>query len=77
MTEVVNVGEKGQIVIPKKIRNDLKIEKGTRLLVSEEKDKIVLKPARLTEKQLFMLLGEESLKRTWDNPYDEQWDEVL
>ena len=77
MTEVITVGEKGQIVIPKKIRDDLKIGKGTKLIVSEDKDKITIKPVKLDEKHLFMLLSETSLKKAWDNPYDERWDDVL
>ena len=77
MTEVITVGEKGQIVIPKKIRDDFKISKGTKLIVSEDKEKITIKPVRLNEKHLFMLLSETSLKKTWDNPYDERWDDVL
>ena len=77
MPEVVTVGEKGQIVIPKKIRKELKIEKGTKLIVSEDKDKITIKPVKLDEKHIMMLLSETSLKKTWDNPYDERWDDVL
>jgi len=79
MTEVdiVKVGEKGQIVIPKKMRDDLKIEKGTKLAIVEEKEKIVLKKITLDEDNLWMLTGEETLKKTWDNPYDEKWDDVL
>ena len=77
MTELVTVGEKGQIVIPKKIRDDLKIIKGTKLIVSEDKDKIIIKPVKLDEKHIMMLLSETSLKKTWDNPYDERWDDVL
>ena len=77
MTELVTVGEKGQIVIPKKIRDNLKIGKGTKLIVSEDKDKITIKPVKLNEKHILMLLSETSLKKTWDNPYDERWDDVL
>ena len=77
MTEVITVGEKGQIVIPKKIREYLKIAKGTKLIVSEDKDKITIKPVKLDEKHMLMLLSESSLKKTWDNPYDERWDDVL
>jgi len=29
------------------------------------------------EDQLWMLVGEETLKKTWDNPHDERWDDVL
>ena len=77
MNEIVTVGEKGQIVIPKKIRDDFKIGKGTKLLISEDKDKITIKPVKLTEKHFLMLLSESSLKKTWDNAYDERWDNVL
>ena len=77
MAEVITVGEKGQIVIPVKYRKDLKIEKGTKLIVSESVDRITIKPIKLTEKQLLMLLSETSLKETWDNKYDERWDDVL
>ena len=77
MTELVTVGEKGQIVIPKKMRDDLKIEKGTKLLVSEDKDKITIKPVKMSENHLLMLLSETSLKRTWQNTYDERWDDVF
>lgn len=77
MTELVAVGEKGQIVIPKKIRDDLKIAKGMKLVVVEEKGKIILKPIKLTESHLMMLLSEPALKKVWNNKYDERWDDVL
>ncbi|MBS3102525.1 AbrB/MazE/SpoVT family DNA-binding domain-containing protein [Candidatus Woesearchaeota archaeon] len=77
MTELITVGKKGQIVIPKKMRDDLKIDKGTKLLISEGKDKITIKPVKMSEKHLLMLLSETSLKKTWQNPYDERWDDVL
>lgn len=77
MTELVTLGEKGQIVIPKKMRDNLKIGKGTKLLVSEDKDKLTIKPVKMSENHLLMLLSETSLKRTWQNPYDERWDDVF
>jgi AbrB family looped-hinge helix DNA binding protein len=77
MTELVTLGEKGQIVIPKKMRDDLKIGEGTKLLVSGDKDKITIKPVKMSEHHLLMLLSETSLKRAWQNPYDERWDDVF
>jgi len=77
MAELITVGEKGQIVIPIQYRRDLKIEKGTQLIITEDKDKITIKPVKLDEKQMLMLLSETSLKKTWDNKYDERWDDVL
>lgn len=77
MTEVITVGEKGQVVIPKKFRDDLHIEKGTKLLIVEEREKITMKPIRLDDKHAFLLLSESSLRKVWDNEYDARWDEVL
>ena len=76
MTELVTVGEKGQIVIPKKMRDDLKIGKGTKLLVSEDKDKITIKPVP-DEKYLFMLLSESSLAKDWlTEEEDKAWEHL-
>lgn len=77
MKDLLTVGEKGQIVIPKKFREDLKIKKGTKLLISEDNDNLVIKPVKLDEKHILMLLSESSLKKTWDNKYDKRWDNVL
>ena len=41
------------------------------------KGKIIIKPMKLEEKHMLMLLSETSLKKTWQNPYDERWDDVL
>jgi len=38
------VTTKGQIVIPSKIRQRLKIKKGTRLYIEERENELVLKP---------------------------------
>ncbi len=77
MLEIVNVGEKGQIVIPKKLRDNLHIAKGTKLILSEDKGRIILKPAELNEDLALLLLSESSLKKIWDNKFDERWDDVL
>ena len=54
-----------------------KIGKGSKLLISEDKDRITIKPVKVSEKHLLMLLSEMSMKKTWQNPYDERWDDVL
>lgn len=77
MAEVIAVGEKGQIVIPKKFREELRIDKGTKLLVIEEKGKLTIKPIKIDEKHAWILLSEASMKKVWQNPYDERWDDVL
>ncbi len=77
MAEVITVGEKGQIVIPKQLRDEFHISKGTKLLITEDKDKILVKPIKLDEDHILMLLSESSLKKLWDNDYDRRWDDVL
>ncbi len=76
-TEIITLGEKGQIVIPKKMRIHLKLDKGTKLTINEEKGKLLLQPITFKSKHAWALLSEQSLKKVWDNPYDERWDDVL
>lgn len=42
--ETVSFTVKGQVVIPQRLRKELGIESGTRALVYQEEDHIVLKP---------------------------------
>ena len=44
MTEKVKLGVRGQLVIPKKLREKLKIEHGTILEIEEVKEGLLLKP---------------------------------
>jgi len=77
MAEVITVGEKGQIVIPKQMRDDFKLDRGAKLLIVEEDGRITMKPVQLNETQMLMLMSESSLKKTWDNKYDERWDNAF
>ena len=56
----IRANSKGQIVIPVKLRQKYGIKKGTRIVVSDTGDTIVLKP--ITEEYLKKLQG--SLKGT-------------
>jgi AbrB family looped-hinge helix DNA binding protein len=58
--DTVSFGTKGQVVIPRRIRRDFEIEKGTKAQVYEENGCIVLKP--ITAKFIKSLRG--SLKGT-------------
>jgi len=42
--EVVKLSSKGQIVIPAKIRKELKLSKGDKLLLERNGDAIILRP---------------------------------
>lgn len=45
---VVNFTVKGQVVIPRRLRREFGIEKGTRAMVTATKDGILLKPITAT-----------------------------
>lgn len=46
LTEVTAVSSKGQIVLPKSIRDALALQSGTRLMVMSDGENILLKPIR-------------------------------
>ena len=46
LTEVTAVSSKGQIVLPKAIRDSLALRSGTRLMVMSDGENILLKPIR-------------------------------
>ena len=83
MTKIktVKISEKGQISIPKDIRNLMKLKEGETLLMITDNDRIIIeksanikKKLKLTEGTKTMIMSEESLKKDWDNEYDEKWD---
>ncbi len=58
MVEVVSVSSKGQIVIPKKIREAMGIVKGEKFVVISDKDAILLKRLKDSDlkKRMYKLL---------------------
>ena len=46
VSEVTAVSSKGQIVLPKKIRDQLRITAGTKMIVISDNENIILKPIR-------------------------------
>ncbi len=80
MTEIktVKISDKGQISIPKDIREDMKLKKGETLVMISDGEKIVMqKPEKLVkslgEGEKTMIMSEHALKKDWDNKYDERW----
>jgi AbrB family looped-hinge helix DNA binding protein len=71
MAEITTMSQKGQVVIPQKIRTSLKLKQGTRLLVDIKNGLIVMKPFELPPLEPPMIavpawieIFEEALKRT-------------
>lgn len=74
--EIVTVSGKGQVVLPKKIRNNLKITQGTKLLLVERKGEICLKKADfiMNEKNFTLIASEKALAKQWlTKEEDEAW----
>jgi len=57
----VRVKHKGQVTIPQQIRTELDIEEGTILEITQENDKIILKPLPPLEPR--EPVGEETFKK--------------
>ena len=79
--KTVVFSSKGQICIPKEMRNEVKFKEGEKLILIADKDQLIIKKMsdflqklKINSDSLTtMLLSEESLKKDWDNKYDERW----
>ncbi len=85
--DVLSVSSRGQIVIPEKVRRRFKITKGSKLVLIEQDDALILKKEEDVAAQLafdrqeragWQMLTAHSLKKVWDNPEDEaEWKRYL
>ena len=79
--KTIKLSEKGQISIPKEIRKDMRLKKGDKLVLMTRGQQLILQKADLVLKKLGieeesignMMASEETLKKDWDNKYDERW----
>ena len=58
LTDVTSVSTKGQVVLPKSIRDSLTLQTGTKLLVISDGQSIVLKPIEMPDISEFQGLME-------------------
>lgn len=82
----VTVSVKGQISIPKSVREELHIRKGEELVMIEDNGRIVLERADKVAKKLSMIDKSESfatmlassktLAKDWSNDADDAWNNV-
>ena len=74
--EVVKLSSKGQIVIPVKIRKELKLSKGDKLLIERRGDAIILRPvvklSRLRGVDKIEGASEEieKIREEWDKEFE-------
>jgi AbrB family looped-hinge helix DNA binding protein len=79
----VRVSEKGQIALPKDIREKAGIERGHDLLIVFENGRILLEPVEFLSGKLeedfrdMQYHASQALKRVWDNDKDEEWSKEL
>ena len=53
----IKVSDRGYIVLPAKVRKEMSIKGGTRMLLTKEEDKIILRPVVSFTKKLSGLTG--------------------
>ncbi len=85
--DIISVSSRGQIVIPEKVRKRFRITKGSKLVLIEQDDALVLKKEEDVAAQLafdrqeragWQMLAAHALKKVWDNPEDEaEWKRYL
>ena len=79
--KTIKLSEKGQISIPKDIREGMHLKKGDKLVLMTKGEQLIIQKADIVLNKLHineesagtMLLSEETLKKDWDNEYDERW----
>ncbi len=83
MDEVMTatVSEKGQLVIPKSIREKMKLKRGDKLIVAFDENRLLLEKSARVKKKIRddfsdLVKASETSLGFWDNNYDEVWDHV-
>ncbi|MBI2141069.1 AbrB/MazE/SpoVT family DNA-binding domain-containing protein [Candidatus Woesearchaeota archaeon] len=77
--KTVKMSEKGQIAIPLEIREAIGLKKGDELLLLQEGERVFIEKATSALKDEFEPLlkaSEKTLKKLWDNKFDEVWNNV-
>jgi len=81
--KTIRVSEKGQIAIPREIREKLKIMQGDELIIVENNNQLLIEKSKRLTKQVqddfkdIIHYSEQSLKEVWDNSEDEVWNQYL
>lgn len=74
--QTIKISEKGQISIPKNIRNSLGLQKGDTLNIVRDGHIIILEKIEDETYKDLVKHAEKVVERIWDNEYDEIWDNL-
>ena len=81
--KTVKVSEKGQIAIPRGIRERIGLKQGDEMIIIEDGSKILLEKSDEISKKIkgdfddILQLSESSLKEVWNNKEDDIWEEYI
>ena len=72
--EIITVSKKGQVVLPKKVREEMKIDQGSKLLLIEKDGKATLSKldSLLKDNSFTLLASERSLAKDWLSKEEEE-----
>lgn len=74
--KTVKVSDKGQIAIPKDIRESIGLEKGDEVMLIAEGDIIIIEKIKKENFKDLLKLSENVAQKIWDNEEDEIWNEL-
>ncbi len=86
MIETITVSSRGQIVIPERVREELGIEEGEKLVLIKDEKRVILEKENdflqslrnREERKSWIALGEKAFSKMWDNEKDERvWKKYL
>ena len=80
--KTVELGSRGQFVIPQEFRKDLGLKENSTLVVIEKGRELVIKKQdavlqKLGEIERISTLSEKALKKVWGNKEDDVWEKYL
>lgn len=80
--KTVELGSRGQLVIPQEFRKDLDLKEKETLVIIEKGDELILKKQssvleKLEGKERTSVWSEQALRKIWDNTDDDVWEKYL
>ena len=80
--KTVEIGQRGQVVIPKEFREDLGLKDKSTIVIIENGNELIIKKQsavleKIMETERFSMLSEKALRKVWDNKKDDVWEKYI